>query len=535
MSSQPTTPRPSVSDSKEEPRADLPPPHLQPPQHPVDDLASSRTPAAQGPLSTPTATATATATASAAATPATATAAAAATHSQPAPSYPVHEPSPKFGATKYFGNLVAVDRATVIEARIQSKFDRGFFIADNDWTCYRRNYFQVSAAFTLNNFPQVFYHPEADIPCLVRDENEELHEVRGFRMGISARLADDDTTTITLIQHTAKRDKGPQLTPEPKPVVPNGDLTLYQGASAGNPQDQSVVTFERIQFKSATANNGKRRAAQQYYILNVELFARLHNEQLIKVASNRSAPLVVRGRSPGHYSNLSASPTEERRPSRAPKSSAGANGAGSAGGTVVASSTSTISEREPEDATAAAASAGPAAADTPAGALPPQPVEYHHHYAAYDSHPSYHQHPYVDAMRAHDRTASAPSSGAVHYDYKYAASLYRHGDHGAWMDHHQQHPHSHQHPQRNGGGEYSALAPPTPYYGYYQTPFQHQRTASGSLMTPTSPGVMYNLDQQSGSSSPYTRPGLQSTMSYPPYSQQREAVREEKKEENPVN
>ncbi|ORY95531.1 hypothetical protein BCR43DRAFT_493131 [Syncephalastrum racemosum] len=527
MSSQPTTPRPSVSDTKEDPRADLPPPNLQPLQRPVDDPASNGTPAAPGPLSTPTATSS---------TITTATTATAATHSQPAPSYPLHEPSPKFGATKYLGNLVAVDRATVIEARIQSKFDRGFFIADNDWTCYRRNYFQVSAAFTLNNFPQVFYHPEADIPCLVRDENEELHDVRGFRMGISARLADDDSTTITLIQHTAKRDKGPQLTPEPKPVVPNGDLTLYQGASAGNPQDQSVVTFERIQFKSATANNGKRRAAQQYYILNVELFARLHNEQLIKVASNRSAPLVVRGRSPGHYSNTAASPTDERRPSRTTKSSASANGAGSTGGTVVASSTSAVSERESEESSSAAASAGPAAANAPTGGtLPPQPVEYHHHYAAYDSHPPYHQHPYVDAMRAHDRTASAPSSGAVHYDYKYAASLYRHGEHGAWMDHHQQHPQSHQQQQRNGGGEYTALAPPTPYYGYYQTPFQHQRTASGSLMTPTSPSVMYNLDQQSSTSSPYTRPGLQSTMSYPPYSQQRETVREEKKEENPVN
>src|SRR5216117_1336256 len=65
-----------------------------------------------------------------------------------------------------------------------------------------------------------------------------------------------------------------------------------------------VVTYERIQFKQATANNGKRRAAQQYFSLIVEAYAVILGEQGtedVRVAVSKSSPVVVRGRSPGHY------------------------------------------------------------------------------------------------------------------------------------------------------------------------------------------------------------------------------------------
>jgi meiosis-specific transcription factor NDT80 len=67
------------------------------------------------------------------------------------------------------------------------------------------------------------------------------------------------------------------------------------------------ATFERIQFKNATANNGRRRATQQYNHLLIELFADIGaqytGERWIKIASRMSVPMVVRGRPPGHYHN----------------------------------------------------------------------------------------------------------------------------------------------------------------------------------------------------------------------------------------
>jgi hypothetical protein len=172
--------------------------------------------------------------------------------------------------------------------------DRGFFLADNDWTCYRRNYFQVSGAFAIHGLNH--YYADQETQCLVQVDGQ-FHQVHNFSMNISARVSNNEKK-IDLVQHTPKRDKGPQSTPVAKLIMPGGNLQI---SSVG--ANQSIVTFERIQFKTATANNGKRRAAQQYYVCLVDLYAEIEGNQKIKIASCQSAPLVVRGRSPGHYSD----------------------------------------------------------------------------------------------------------------------------------------------------------------------------------------------------------------------------------------
>ncbi|OAA65713.1 ndt80-like DNA-binding family protein [Niveomyces insectorum RCEF 264] len=165
-------------------------------------------------------------------------------------------------------------------------------------------------------------------------------------MSISAVVSDNDNHVIDLVQHTPKRDKGPTTQPGKvrliaKPAqtthhamgVYNVDGTMPMGnrfdhgygpAQNGQP---SEYTFERIQFKQATANNGKRRAAQQYYHLLVELWADLgptaEGDRFVKIGHRKSAKMIVRGRSPGHYQS-------ERRGSASsgPGGSAGSFGYG---------------------------------------------------------------------------------------------------------------------------------------------------------------------------------------------------------------
>ncbi|KAJ3294050.1 hypothetical protein HK104_003992 [Borealophlyctis nickersoniae] len=202
---------------------------------------------------------------------------------------------PFFRPTRQLYNIYSIERTRMYTLKINPKVDRGFFIAEGDWTCYRRNYFQVSSAFTATATDGTGH--EVEMPCLMEMDGQ-LHTVINFAIGISSRVANGEKK-IDLVQHTPKRDKGPQMVPAPRPCKSGGNPHQYNGIGT----NQLVVTFERLQFKTATANNGKRRAAQQYYVLILELYAQCDNGQQYKVATTESAALVVRGRSPGHYTD----------------------------------------------------------------------------------------------------------------------------------------------------------------------------------------------------------------------------------------
>ncbi|KAL2158895.1 hypothetical protein VTH06DRAFT_2925 [Thermothelomyces fergusii] len=250
---------------------------------------------------------------------------------------------PPLGPMTPLGHLSYGDTsATPIQVDISGVIDKGFFMAENEWTCYRRNYFACVCSFSLT--PLLPNSPIHFLPT----GSTQAYNVYGFAMSISAVVSDNESHTIELVQHTPKRDKGPIAKPEkvrlsPKPPQPSQHplTSLYGGpeSSLGSPRyeqgfaqpQQSSAptehTFERIQFKQATANNGKRRAAQQYYHLLVELWAEISQQggadSWVKVAYRKSAKMIVRGRSPGHYQS-------ERRGSASsgPGGSSGSMGGG---------------------------------------------------------------------------------------------------------------------------------------------------------------------------------------------------------------
>ncbi|SPN98585.1 related to meiosis-specific protein NDT80 [Cephalotrichum gorgonifer] len=214
---------------------------------------------------------------------------------------------------------------TPVRPEINGTIDKGFFLSDGEWTCYRRNYFSCVCSFSLTPYYQ-------NMPLqFTPSSSQQTYPVQAFVMSISAVVSDNDSQSIELVQHTPKRDKGPIMKPEKVRMAPkmspasHHPLNVYHGqgdggltprgiydptygataaASQGGGTFQTEHTFERIQFKQATANNGKRRAAQQYYHLVIELYAEVgpHGpDQYVRVAYRRSAKMIVRGRSPGHY------------------------------------------------------------------------------------------------------------------------------------------------------------------------------------------------------------------------------------------
>ncbi|KAJ1331667.1 meiosis-specific transcription factor NDT80 [Microdochium nivale] len=209
------------------------------------------------------------------------------------------------------GRLCYADTAsTPLNLDIQGAIDKGFFYSEGDWTCYRRNYFACVCAYNYSPMLQtaIQFTPAG---------SSQTYTVFGFAMSISAVVAESDSQQIDLVQHTPKRDKGPVSKPEkvrlePKPAPALGlygtdpHARMFEGGYIANNRGNFPTdhTFERIQFKQATANNGKRRAAQQYYHLVIELYGDVGNQSadpFIKVAQRKSAKMIVRGRSPGHY------------------------------------------------------------------------------------------------------------------------------------------------------------------------------------------------------------------------------------------
>jgi meiosis-specific transcription factor NDT80 len=243
-----------------------------------------------------------------------------------------HLDTPPFNQQENYADITC--EGTTVVPNIEAKIDKGFFWSnDRVWTCYRRNYFAVTVSFSLT--PWI----TNGRLYLNRGGGKGPEQIQSMAVSLAAAVDGTSGKGIELIQHTPKRDKGPQLQMKKELLSPTppgkthdhggyGINSFHQTTTIAGPQlplqneadnshNYSPAShsnsnfqhgFERIQFKSATANNGKRRAQQQYYHLIVELWANVQNPRdsepnWVKIAARSSHPVVVRGRSPSHYSN----------------------------------------------------------------------------------------------------------------------------------------------------------------------------------------------------------------------------------------
>jgi meiosis-specific transcription factor NDT80 len=259
--------------------------------------------------------------------------------------------TPPFNPQETWGNITC--EGSPVTPNIDAKIEKGFFYSgDRVWTCYRRNYFAVNVSFQLT--PWI-----ANARMYLEQTGKPPEQIQSMAVSLAAAVDGSTGKTIELIQHTPKRDKGPQLAMKKELLAPTppgkshehggyGLSNFHQSATVAGPQlplqsesDSSQYSptshagsnyqhsFERIQFKSATANNGKRRAQQQYYHLIVELWANVQTAQeseprWVKIAARLSSPVVVRGRSPSHYQN--EGPHNAGTPRGAPGSGLGGGG-----------------------------------------------------------------------------------------------------------------------------------------------------------------------------------------------------------------
>jgi hypothetical protein len=173
-------------------------------------------------------------------------------------------------------------------------------------TCYRRNLFQISGAITLSR----------SISHLVLDQGRQA-PIRDLVASLTATESIEGKTTEVICVPWKTGVANGSTSEEKAGTAPTNipiDLTSNQEP---DPIHVSIpIAWRRLQFKFATANNGRRKGLQQHYQVQISLLANTEEDgQLIKIAEIQSNPIVVRGRSPKNFDSSKDVPLSERKTS----------------------------------------------------------------------------------------------------------------------------------------------------------------------------------------------------------------------------
>ncbi|SPO04756.1 related to acid phosphatase [Cephalotrichum gorgonifer] len=161
-------------------------------------------------------------------------------------------------------------------------------------TCYRRNLWQCSGQISLSRQVSHFI-----------DEGGVRVPVEELAASITAvESIDGKATEIISIPWKSASGAGAEeskVVGSPPNVVL--DLSAPQEVDAAG-RVTLTVAWKRLQFKHATANNGRRKGLQQHYVVHIDLLARAKGageSDFVKVAEVHSGPVIVRGRSPRNF------------------------------------------------------------------------------------------------------------------------------------------------------------------------------------------------------------------------------------------
>lgn len=176
-------------------------------------------------------------------------------------------------------------------------------------TCYRRNLWQCSGQITLpRNISHII--------------DEQSHQVQIFDLAASITAIESiegKATEIISIPWKSAGDEGSKSPAAP----PNIALDLSTGQELDHNRVSLPVSWKRLQFKHATANNGRRKGLQQHYVVQISLLGKAKSGEYIKLADIQSGPVIVRGRSPRNFDSrkdvpLSGDKKAERRATMTP-------------------------------------------------------------------------------------------------------------------------------------------------------------------------------------------------------------------------
>ena len=165
-------------------------------------------------------------------------------------------------------------------------------LAQPELTCYRRNLFQISGNVTT---------PRGPI-SLISERGDRIPIV-SLEVTISAtESVDGHVVKLIVIPWKTPPPNSPEVGPgqehEPAPIP----LEPFDEGNDANAEFMVYpIAYRRLQFRIATANNGRRRELQQHFTLHLNVVGTLADKTKTNVCETSTAPIVVRGRSPRNF------------------------------------------------------------------------------------------------------------------------------------------------------------------------------------------------------------------------------------------
>ncbi|KKA27374.1 hypothetical protein TD95_000503 [Thielaviopsis punctulata] len=160
-------------------------------------------------------------------------------------------------------------------------------------TCYRRNLFQISGSLIC---------PRGQLN-VVTDSGETV-PVSNMEVTISAiESVDGNAVRLIVIPWKTPPPNTPEVAQTPDQEPPTLPLIPFQDEGNEGEGEFAVypIGWRRLQFRIATANNGRRKELQQHFVLHLKVIATLANGTKAPLAECITSPIVVRGRSPRNF------------------------------------------------------------------------------------------------------------------------------------------------------------------------------------------------------------------------------------------
>jgi NDT80 / PhoG like DNA-binding family len=191
-----------------------------------------------------------------------------------------------------------------VSASITAQLHGMFFLAESsiptsaesappltELTCYRRNLFQVTGNLTIPR----------GLRFVITEQGDQI-PVIGYELSISAtETIEGNAVKIICVPWKTPATSAPTVEDKSEKEPISMPIDLTQGEDLESEFVTIPIAWKRLQFRIATANNGRRKELQQHFLVHLRVMATLSTGARVSICEVQSGAIIVRGRSPRNF------------------------------------------------------------------------------------------------------------------------------------------------------------------------------------------------------------------------------------------